>query len=162
MMGLRTLRTVLAIGFLASGLATPALATPRAFPSDSFQVMLTAVSDLSLVVDGQVATMSPAAIIFGPTNTTLVRGALVAPGWIRIEFDGTCAIKRIWVLNSDEVAPVPFWTSLFGSGFVPPTCPAAGAAAAASPSTSTPTTSTTSTPTSTTSGTSSTRTDTQR
>jgi len=105
----------------------PAAASPRAFPSDSFQVMLTAVSDPYLTIDGTVVQMSNAVIIFGPTNTTVVHNVLQPNSWIRIQFDGACLVRRIWIINSEEVAPVPFWSGWFSSGFTPPTCPAAAA-----------------------------------
>lgn len=112
---------------LATCIATvpAAWAMPRTFPSDSFQVMLTAVNDPYLTVDGTVVQMNNAVIIFGPTNTTVVRSALQTNSWIRIEFDGACYVRRIWMIRDEEVAPVPFWTGWFSSGLTPPTCPSA-------------------------------------
>jgi hypothetical protein len=102
-------------------------ASPRVFPGDSFQVMLQAVSDPYLTVDGQIVRMNAAVVIYGGTNTTIVRGALQAQtgNWVRIEFDGACNVRRVWLLNDDEIVPVSTWASLFSAGFVPPDCPAA-------------------------------------
>jgi hypothetical protein len=106
---------------LMAFLSCTALAVPRVFPGNSTQVALQAVNDPYLTVDGEIVQMSQGVLIFGPTNSTIVRGAL-QPGWIRLQFDPQCMVRRIWVLNDEEVTSVPIWTSLFSSGFVPPTC----------------------------------------
>ncbi|MGA2551359.1 MAG: hypothetical protein ABSF50_14490 [Burkholderiaceae bacterium] len=97
-------------------------ALPRVFPQNSSQVELQAVSDPYLTVDGEVVQMAQGILIFGPTNSTLVRGALQPGIWIRLQFDPQCMVRRIWILNDDEVVSVPIWESLFSSGFVPPVC----------------------------------------
>jgi hypothetical protein len=107
---------------LLAAISFGASAMPRVFPENSYQVTLDNVSDPYLTVDGELVQMSQGVLIFGPTNSTIVRGALQAGSWVRIQFDPQCAVRRIWVLNEEEVVSVPVWQTLFSSGFVPPTC----------------------------------------
>lgn len=108
--------TSLALGSLS------AWGLPRVFPENSAQVSLDSVSDPYLTVDGEQVQMAQGVLIFGQTNSTMVRGSLQPGVWIRIQFDPQCMVRRIWVLNEEEVVSVPIWRSFFSAGFVPPTC----------------------------------------
>jgi hypothetical protein len=110
----------LAAGFSVS---VSAGATPRVFPADSFQVQLTSVTDPYLTVDGELVQMTAGVLIYGPTNTTVVKGVLQPISMIRIQFDGQCLVRRVWILTDEEITTAPVWSTWFSGGFVPPTCP---------------------------------------
>ena len=102
--------------------ALPASANPRVFPANSFQVLLEAAQDPYLTVNGETVQMSAATLIFGQTNTTLVRGALQPGAWIQLQFDSQCAVRRIWILNPDEVVPPPVSGQWYQDHFNQPSC----------------------------------------
>lgn len=106
---------------VAAGLP-PASANPRVFPANSFQVLLEAAQDPYLTVNGETVQMSAATLIFGPTNTTLVRGALQPGVWVQLQFDSQCTVRRIWVLNSDEVVAPPVSGQWYQDHFNQPSC----------------------------------------
>jgi len=108
--------------FLMATAAAFANANPRMFPANSFQVRLEAVEDPYITVNGEVVPMSAGTLIFGRTNSTLVRGALQAGVWIRLQFDPQCNVRRIWILNEDEIVPPPVWSRWFQNEFDQPSC----------------------------------------
>jgi hypothetical protein len=114
--------TKVLLATVLAGTCLAASAVPRVFPQNSTQVALQAVNDPYLTVDGELVQMSQGVLIFGPTNSTVVKGALQPGVWVRIQFDPQCLVRRIWVLNEDEIVSVPIWQSLFTAGFVPPVC----------------------------------------
>lgn len=118
-------RWVLAAAGLVGLMSFSSAWAGRNFPPDSFQVQVEAVSEGQMVIDGVIATMAPGVVVYGPQNTTLVRSALPSGVTARIEFDGNCMIRRVWILQDEEIVPVPMYQSLLGGSTpVPPTCTA--------------------------------------
>jgi hypothetical protein len=81
----------------------------RTFPENSHQVRISAVADDAIVADGDTLHLSPAVLIFTQTNATIVRGALTAPVLARVQLDMNGDVRRIWLLNPEEVIPRPWW-----------------------------------------------------
>ncbi len=101
-----------------------AFAQPRVFPGNSTQVHLDSIGDNYLTVNGAPVRMSASVLVYGPSNSTMVRGALQANTYARIQFNEVCEVRRVWVLTDEETTPVSFFESLFGVGnAAAPTCP---------------------------------------
>jgi len=101
-------------------LTTVALAMPRSFPADSYQVHLQAISDPAITIDGTTVQLAAGVLIFNGNNTTLVKGMLPADVVVRVEFNGQCQVKRMWILNEDEIIHRSFWEWLMSGSFTPP------------------------------------------
>jgi len=98
-----------------------ALAAPRVFPVDTYQVQLQAYSEPYVVVDSTTLMLSPGVLIYTKSNETLVKGMMPVGAYVRIELDPQNNIRRIWILKDDELVPLSIWTQIFGTTFVPPT-----------------------------------------
>src|ERR1700760_2128479 len=71
----------------------------RTFPENSHQVRITGVADDAIIADGRVLHVSPAVLIYTPTNSTIVKSAL-QPGIIaRIQLDMNGDVRKIWILT---------------------------------------------------------------
>jgi hypothetical protein len=93
---------------LALCLASAAHAA-RTFPQNSHQVRITGVADDSIIADGDALHLSPAVLIYTPTNSTIVKGEL-QPGIIaRIQLDMNGDVRKIWILTPGEIIPRPWW-----------------------------------------------------
>ena len=101
-------------------LTTVALAMPRSFPADSYQVHLQAISDPAITIDGTTVQLAAGVLIFNGNNTTLVKGMVPADVVVRVEFNGQCQVKRMWILNEDEIIHRSFWEWLMSGSFTPP------------------------------------------
>ena len=80
----------------------------RTFPDTSRQVRITEAADDAIVADGARLHLAPGVVIFTPTNTTLVRGALPADVVARVQLDLNGDVRRIWLLADDEIV-IPWW-----------------------------------------------------
>jgi hypothetical protein len=94
---------------VAATLAAGDARAARTFPENSHQVRITAVADDAIVADGDTLHMSPAVVIFTTSNATIVRGALPAPVIARVQLDMNGDVRRIWLLNREEIIPRPWW-----------------------------------------------------
>lgn len=81
----------------------------RTFPQNSRQVKITQVGDDAIVADGRQFRLAPGVVIFTTTNTTLVRGALPSNSIVRVQVDLNGDVRRIWLLNDDEILERPWW-----------------------------------------------------
>lgn len=81
----------------------------RTFPQNSRQVKITQVGDDAIVADGRPLHLAPGVVIFTTTNTTLVRGALPSNIIARVQVDLNGDVRRIWLLNDDEILDRPWW-----------------------------------------------------
>jgi hypothetical protein len=89
--------------------AAPFAHAARTFPDNSHQVWISAVADDSIIADGDAFHLSPAVLIYTPTNSTIVKGAL-EPGVIaRVQLDMNGDVRKIWILTRDEIIPRPWW-----------------------------------------------------
>jgi hypothetical protein len=105
---------------LSVAFATVAFAMPRQFPSDSYQVHLQAVSDPAITIDGTTVQLAAGVLIFNANNATLVKGMLPADVVVRVEFNGQCQVKRMWILKDEEIIHRSFWDWLMSGSFTPP------------------------------------------
>jgi hypothetical protein len=80
-----------------------ATALERAFPANSVQVRIQAVNDPYLVASGKTYHMPPGMLIYNSNNMTIVRSALPVHVFARIQLDFNGELRRIWILNRDEV-----------------------------------------------------------
>jgi hypothetical protein len=105
---------------LLASLAALALALPRQFPGDSYQVQLQAVSDPAITIDGTTVQLAAGVLIFNANNATLVKGMLPSDVVVRVEFNGQCQVKRMWILKDEEIIHRSFWEWLTSGSFTPP------------------------------------------
>lgn len=87
----------------------------RTFPQNSLQVKITQVADDGIVADGKALHLAPGVVIFTPSNTTLVRGALPSHVIARIQLDLQGDVRRIWLLADDEIIDKPSWWQIWKS-----------------------------------------------
>lgn len=95
-------------------LSTPAGAA-RSFPLNSVQVKITRIADDAILADGKPLHLAPGVVIFTPSNTTLVRGALPSDVVARIQLDLQGDVRRIWLLAGDEIVDKPSWWQFWKS-----------------------------------------------
>jgi hypothetical protein len=88
--------------------AAPADAA-RTFPQNSRQVRITSVADDSIVADGNTLHLGPGLLIFTPQGSTIVRGALPVGIIARVQLDLNGDVRRIWILDDDEILRRPWW-----------------------------------------------------
>jgi hypothetical protein len=100
--------------------ATLALALPRQFPSDSYQVKLQAVNDPAITIDGTTVQLAAGVLIFNGNNATLVKSMLAPDVIVRVQFNSQCQVRRLWILKDEEIVPVSFWQWLTSGSFTPP------------------------------------------
>ncbi len=81
----------------------------RTFPQNSRQVKITQVADDAIVADGDALHLSPAVVIYTPTNMTIVKGALPVDVIARVQVDLNGDVRRIWLLADDEILVRPWW-----------------------------------------------------
>jgi hypothetical protein len=89
--------------------AAPLAYAARTFPDNSHQVWISAIADDAIIADGDALHVSPAVLIFNPTNSTIVKGALEPGVMARVQLDMNGDVRRIWILNRDEIIPRPWW-----------------------------------------------------
>ena len=87
----------------------------RSFPHNSVQVKITQVADDAIVADGKPLHLAPGVVIFTPSNTTLVRGALPSDVIVRVQLDLQGNVRRIWLLADDEIVDKPSWWQFWKS-----------------------------------------------
>jgi hypothetical protein len=92
----------------------------RTFPPNSYQVTVQAINDPYIEIDGTTVRMAPGVLIYGPTNSTIIKGNLTTSTMVRVQFDPSGDVRRIWILNPSEIVPVSLWQQYFGGSFVPP------------------------------------------
>lgn len=98
-------------GFVFASLLSASLiaGAARTFPPNSVQVKITQVADNAIVADGKTLHLAPGVLIFTPSNSTLVRGALPSDVIARIQQDFQGDVRRIWLLADDEILEKPWW-----------------------------------------------------
>jgi len=81
----------------------------RTFPQNSRQVRITAVTDDSIVADGDTLHLAPGVLIFTTTGSTIVKSALPDHVIARVQLDMNGDVRRIWLLAPDEILQWPWW-----------------------------------------------------
>jgi hypothetical protein len=92
----------------------------RTFPADSYQVMVDAIAPPIITIDGTTVQIAAGSLIFTGDGRTITSGNLGAGILVRVEFNSQCQLKKIWVLNGDEIIPRPWWMRFYQPSFVPP------------------------------------------
>ncbi len=95
-------------------------AQSRTIPSDTYQVKIQAINLPALTIDGTTVQLAAGALIFTPENRSITSSALAVDSIVRVEFNGFCQVKKIWVLQDSEIVHRPWWTTIFSGSFQPP------------------------------------------
>jgi hypothetical protein len=95
-------------------------AQSRTIPSDTYQVKIQAINLPALTIDGTTVQLAAGALIFTPENRSITSSALTVDSVVRVEFNGFCQIKKIWVLQDSEIVHRPWWSTMFSGSFQPP------------------------------------------
>ena len=95
-------------------------ALQRVMPADSYQVTIQALNLPALTIDGTTVQLAAGALIFTPENRTITNQALTVDSIVRVEFNGNCQIKKMWLLSDDEIIHRPWWVRMFSGSFQPP------------------------------------------
>jgi hypothetical protein len=95
-------------------------AQSRTIPSDTYQVKIQAINLPALTLDGTTVQLAAGALIFTPENRSITSSALTVDSVVRVEFNGFCQIKKIWVLQDSEIVHRPWWSTMFSGSFQPP------------------------------------------
>ena len=92
----------------------------RSIPADTYQVRIDALNPPSLTVDGTTVQLAAGALIFTAENRTITNSALTVDTIVRVEFNGNCQIKKMWLLSDSEIIHRPWWQTMFSGSFQPP------------------------------------------
>ena len=92
----------------------------RVIPADSYQVTIQALNLPTLTIDGTSVQLAAGALIFTPENRTITNSQLTVDTIVRVEFNGNCQVKKMWLLSDSEIIHRPWWTTLFSGSFQPP------------------------------------------
>ena len=98
----------LAIALLVGASLAPAFAA-RQFPQNSIQAKITAVGGDAIVADGKTLHLAPGVLVFTANNSTLVRSAIPVDTIVRLQIDLNGDVRRIWLLNDDEILVHPWY-----------------------------------------------------
>jgi hypothetical protein len=111
------------LALLAGLFATPAFSQERMFPNDSYQVNLDAINTPYVTISGTTVQMASGILIFTEDGRTITQQQLVTDHAIRVEFNGQCQIKRMWMLKWDEAEHIPWWRRMLMGSFTLPCTP---------------------------------------
>jgi hypothetical protein len=92
----------------------------RILPADSYQVRIDEIAPPMVTIDGTTVQIAAGSLIFTGDGRTITSNNLTAGTLVRVEFNFQCQIKKIWVLNDDEIIPRPWYFFVFRPDFVPP------------------------------------------
>ena len=95
-------------------------AQSRTIPSDTYQVTIQGLNLPQLTIDGTTVQLAAGALIFTPENRNITSSALTVDSVVRVEFNGFCQIKKLWVLQDSEIIHRPWWVTMFSGSFQPP------------------------------------------
>ena len=105
MFRLATTAVVSLLAVLACSLALAA----RVFPQNSFQVKINAVADNAIVANDRALPLAPGVLVYTTINTTIVKSAMPAGVYARVQLDLNGDVRRIWLLAPDEIVYKPWW-----------------------------------------------------
>ncbi len=106
---LRRAASLLAVAIVAPCVFVAQAWAARVCPDNRRQVKITHVADDEIVADGKAFHLAPGVLIYTQTNSTLVRGALPENVIARMQLDGNGDVRRVWILDDDEILVRPWW-----------------------------------------------------